>query len=116
MTEPPAAVTVCRDCCCGTDKHPQTDHDGQLQRLARAGVRVRVAQCLDVCEHSNVMVVHPRPDARQRGGRPVWVGGILDEAAEEQVVSWAVKGGPGTAEFPETLRPYVIEPPAERLG
>jgi (2Fe-2S) ferredoxin len=108
-----ARVTVCRDCCCGTAKHPDTDHDGQLRQLEKAGVRVRIAQCLDVCEHSNVMVVHPRPSGRRDGGRPVWLGGILDEATVEYVASWAAAGGPGSADLPVALIPYVIEAPGQ---
>ncbi|MCW2506633.1 MAG: hypothetical protein JWO79_4917, partial [Actinomycetia bacterium] len=55
-------VTVCRGCCCGTErKHPGIDHDGLLAALAEVGA-VRVSDCLDVCEDSNVVVVQPSAD------------------------------------------------------
>jgi (2Fe-2S) ferredoxin len=97
------AVTVCRGCCCGTGKHPDTDHEAQLKQLSQSGIRVRVADCLDVCEHSNVMVVHPN-----RGQRPVWLGGVLDEETTAQVARWAQHGG----RLPEPLHPFVIDRPA----
>lgn len=93
-------ITVCRDCCCGSEsKHPDTDHEGQLELLRAAGVLVRVADCLDVCEHSNVMVVHRR--------RRVWLGGVLDPEITKWVGEWAVNGGP----MPDALQPYVIKRP-----
>jgi hypothetical protein len=55
---------------------------------------------LDVCEHSNVMVVHRR--------RRVWLGGILDAETTKRVGEWAVTGGP----MPDALRPFVIDRPA----
>lgn len=93
-------VTVCRDCCCGsTTKHPDTDHNGQVEILRSAGVLVRVSDCLDVCEHSNVMVVHRR--------KRIWLGGILDAETTKWVGEWAVSCGP----MPDVLRPYVIDRP-----
>ncbi len=103
-----AAITVCRDCCCGsTTKHPDTDHDGQIDILKSAGVRVRVSDCLDVCEHSNVMVVHRRKSERRVGRDTVWLGGILDAETTKWVGEWAVDGGP----MPAALRPFVIDRP-----
>lgn len=106
------SVTVCRGCCCGTArKHPETDHDGQLQQLAEVGVRVRVAECLDVCEHSNVMVVHPGLDLRRKGARVVWLGGVLDSRLIVHIGRWAAQGGPGSVAIPQALRPFVIARP-----
>ena len=105
-------ITVCRGCCCGTrDKHPDVDHDAQLRRLATAA-RVRASDCLGVCEHSNVVVVHPHPAARRAGSRPVWLGGVLAEAEVTAVAGWVAAGGPGRADLPEPLRPLAIRPPA----
>ena len=101
------SVTVCRGCCCGTEKHPSTDHDGQVAQLEAAGLRVRIADCLDVCEHSNVVVVHGH------GVRPVWLGGVLDDASTSQVADWVSAGGPGRARMPETLRRHVISRPVK---
>ena len=108
------SVTVCRGCCCGTErKHPETDHAGQLRQLAEAGVRVRVADCLDVCQHSNVMVVHPGFALRRQGARVVWLGGVLEPRLVVHIGRWAAQGGPGAAAIPEAVRPFVIARPAK---
>ena len=108
-------VTVCRDCCCGSlTKHPLVDHDAQLTTLrdATAGRhRVRVSECLDVCERSNVVVVHPSPAARRAGGRPVHLGDVLDDATVAAVAGWLDQGGPGVAPMPVALRGHVFRPP-----
>lgn len=110
------SVTVCRGCCCGTArKHPETDHEGQLRQLAEVGVRVRVvADCLGPCEHSNVMVVHPRFDLRRKGARAVWLGGVLDSRLVVHIGRWAAQGGPGAAAVPEAVRPFVIARPERK--
>lgn len=109
-------VTVCRGCCCGTaEKHPDVDHDGQLDRL-RAAVgagRVQVADCLDSCDYSNVVVVRPAKAAREAGARPVRLGEILTDELVEHVVGWVMAGGPGRAEMPDALTDSVLDRPAE---
>jgi len=107
-------VTVCRGCCCGTDrKHPGYDHRAQLERLradtAGAG-RVAVADCLDACAQSNVVVVSPSPAGRAAGARPVWVLGVLDAATEDEVTAWVRAGGPGIADPPGMLDLRVFQP------
>ncbi|QFZ17296.1 hypothetical protein [Saccharothrix syringae] len=104
-------VTVCRGCCCGTrKKHPDYDHEGQLRRLevlaAASGGRVslRTADCLDACEHSNVVVVKPR------GQKPVWLGFVLHDAVMDDLERWLVEGGP----MPAALELNRIAPPAQR--
>ncbi len=108
-------VTVCRDCCCGSvRKHPEVDHDGQLTVLRSAlepGHRVRTSLCLDVCAQSNVIVVHPRPDARRAGARPVWFGLVLDDDVLDDLTGWIEAGGPGVADLPPILELSVIAPP-----
>lgn len=111
-----ATVTVCRDCCCGTlRKHPDVDHDGQLEAL-RDGVaghgRVVVSQCLLACERSNVMVVAPGPAARHDGARPVWLDEVLTDEQVRAVAAWVRDGGPGRAALPGVLAPLVGERPA----
>lgn len=107
-------VTVCRGCCCGSrSKHPGFDHDGQLEHVRAAsgsGVRVRVTDCLDACERSNVMVVSPSAAGREAGARPVWLGDMLDDDAVTDVVEWALSGGPGVAEAPRVLDLYEFRP------
>ncbi|WP_444544227.1 (2Fe-2S) ferredoxin domain-containing protein [Planosporangium mesophilum] len=108
-------VTVCRGCCCGTTaKHPDVDHAGQLARLrgALVGVaQVRVSDCLDVCEHSNVVVVSPSPAGRKAGARPVWLGFVLDDGAVDDIAAWVGSGGPGLADPPVTVDLYAFTPP-----
>lgn len=122
-TEPTSSavtVTVCRGCCCGSRrKHPAFDHEGQLE-LIRAGggddVRVRVADCLDACERSNVMVVTPSAAGRAAGARPVWLGDLLDDDVAADVIEWAASGGPGVAEAPAVLDLYEFRPSRRARG
>lgn len=104
-------VTVCRGCCCGTvKKHPDYDHEEQVRRLtalaATSGdrLRVRTADCLDACEHSNVVVVKPR------GHKPVWLGFVLQDATMDDLERWLTEGGP----MPAALELNRIEPPVQR--
>ncbi|MFF4707202.1 (2Fe-2S) ferredoxin domain-containing protein [Streptomyces sp. NPDC001288] len=106
----PCRVVVCRDCCCGTSKVPGVDHARQLARLAEQ-VPVRVSDCLDVCEHANVIVVQPSAAARATGARPVWLGLVNDPVATEDVARWVRAGGPGVAPCPDILDLYVFTPP-----
>src|SRR5690349_10762947 len=109
-----AALTVCRDCCCGSArKHPGVDHHAQLAAL-RGAVgerhRVRVSECLSVCERSNVVVVHPTPAARRAGARLVHLGDVLDDTLVDAVATWLDDGGPGVAPLPRTLTARVFNP------
>lgn len=117
---PTVTVTVCRGCCCGSRrKHPGFDHDGQLERIRAANggdVRVRVTDCLDACERSNVMVVTPSAAGREAGARPVWLGDLLDDDAATDVVEWALSGGPGMAEPPSVLDLYEFRPSRRARG
>ncbi|MEU4872056.1 (2Fe-2S) ferredoxin domain-containing protein [Streptomyces sp. NPDC021608] len=106
----PSRVVVCRDCCCGTPKITGVDHDRQLARL-REEVPVRVSDCLDVCEHANVIVVQPSAAARAAGARPVWLGLVNDADAVDDIVGWIRAGGPGAAPCPDILGLYAFTPP-----
>ncbi|WP_232679243.1 SAM-dependent methyltransferase [Nocardioides sp. R-C-SC26] len=110
MTRPDRDVLLCRDCCCGTSKHPTTDHAAQRDAVeASAGewdgerVRVRVVDCLDECDRSNVVLVR---DFTVPGRRPkdVWLGGVLTEAATSALATWVRRGGP----VPEALAPLMF--------
>jgi hypothetical protein len=116
-------VRVCRDCCCGsTRKHPDVDHDGLLARLtSRVGgaAEVAVTPCLLACEHSDVVVVSPGAAGRRAGGRPVWLGSVLDEVAVDAIAAWVASGGPGLAAPPSALAAHaMVAPPlaADVLG
>ncbi|MFD7658402.1 hypothetical protein ACFV4N_30885 [Actinosynnema sp. NPDC059797] len=115
MSDRHPRVTLCRACCCGTNpKHSEADHDRRLRVLqeARDGpVEVRQSDCLGICDHSDVLVVHPSPAARAAGAKPVWLGRVQDEAALEGVVGWLCSGGPGLAPPPPSVRDRRITPP-----
>jgi (2Fe-2S) ferredoxin len=106
-------ITVCRDCCCGTvKKHPKVNHGDQLARLraiaAEVGASVTVAECLDTCETSNVVVV------QAKGSKPVWFGFVLSDAAVEDIGAWLKAGGPGVAPLSDTLDLHRITAPGLR--
>ncbi len=104
-------LTVCRGCCCGrTEKHPEVDHRAQLDALTRTGARVRVVDCLDSCERSNVVVVSPSPAGRAVGARPVWLGGVLAPDTTAELAQWVAAGGPGVSEPPGFLDLQVFSP------
>ncbi|GAA2155523.1 hypothetical protein FHX52_4039 [Humibacillus xanthopallidus] len=105
-------LRVCRDCCCGTQaKHPGVDHEGLLTRLeVDSGDHARVlrSDCLLACDESNVVVITPSPSGRRRGGRPVWVRRVLDDAAVDAIVDWVRAGGPGISGVPGGVRERVF--------
>ncbi|MEV6840242.1 (2Fe-2S) ferredoxin domain-containing protein [Streptomyces sp. NPDC051133] len=106
-------VTVCRGCCCGTGKVPGVDHAAQLAGLRRAlegTAQLRVTDCLDACEHANVVVVQPSAAGRAAGGRPVWLGLVNDPDATEDIAAWAEAGGPGLVDPPGVLDLYAFSP------
>ncbi|WP_317446674.1 (2Fe-2S) ferredoxin domain-containing protein [Streptomyces collinus] len=109
----PCAVTVCRGCCCGTEKIPGVDHAAQLALLRQAlsgTAQVRVIGCLDACEQANVIVVQPSAAGRAAGGRPVWLGLVHDTDAVHDIAVWIAAGGPGLADPPGVLDLYVFTP------
>jgi hypothetical protein len=106
-------VTVCRGCCCGTPKIPRLDHAAQLADLrdCLTGLAtVRLADCLDTCEHANVIVIQPSAAGRQAGGRPVWLGLVNDPQATADITTWITAGGPGLADPPDVLDLYTFTP------
>ena len=107
-------IRVCRDCCCGTErKHPGVDHDGLFARLeagTRGGARVLRSACLLACDASNVVVVTPSREGRRHGARPVWVGGVLDDEAVDDVAAWVRSGGPAVSPLPPRLEGRVFRP------
>ncbi|MEG3627837.1 (2Fe-2S) ferredoxin domain-containing protein [Streptomyces poriticola] len=106
----PCRIVVCRDCCCGSAKVTGVDHAEQAASLAE-DAPVRIAECLDVCEQANVIVVQPSSEGRAAGGRPVWFGLVNDPAATEDIAAWVRAGGPGVAALPDVLELHVFPPP-----
>lgn len=105
MSLPDRDVLLCRDCCCGSArKHPRTDHAAQREALLGVdgtdGVRVRVVDCLDQCERSNVVLVRDFTGGRRPSD--TWLGGVLGRATTERLVAWVRAGGP----LPRELEPH----------
>ncbi|HEU0101435.1 MAG TPA: (2Fe-2S) ferredoxin domain-containing protein [Mycobacteriales bacterium] len=101
---PRLTVLVCRGCCCGTAaKHPGTDHELQEKELTAAvqsvdGVRVRVVDCLDECDRSNVVVL--RGASGRAAERDAWLGGVLGSRATEALAGWLADGAEGPLPAP----------------
>ncbi|MDQ2880787.1 MAG: (2Fe-2S) ferredoxin domain-containing protein [Actinomycetota bacterium] len=107
-------VTVCRGCCCGTRKVPLLDHTAQLADLRQSltgMATVRTTDCLDTCDHANVMVIQPSAQGRHAGGHPVWLGWVNYPNAIRDITAWITAGGPGIADPPEVLDHYTFTPP-----
>lgn len=120
MSNKVPTVTVCRGCCCGTrKKHPDVDHDAQLDELRRSvqdAARVRTSDCLDDCKRSNVMVVSPSRAGRAEGGRPVWLQKVLTVSAMQDIGEWLHAGGPGAAIPPPAVERLVYRPGSSTKG
>jgi (2Fe-2S) ferredoxin len=82
----------------------------RLRAEVTPGGRLRVTDCLDVCERSNVMVVSPSAAGRRAGGRPVWLGEVLHPDVVAAVLAWVGAGGPGGADRPAELDHHVFTP------
>ncbi|HSP36991.1 MAG TPA: hypothetical protein VLR26_04490 [Frankiaceae bacterium] len=94
---PGTVVLLCRGCCCGTPaKHPRTDHEAQAAALEEAAVahpdvELRLVDCLDECDRSNVAVIR-RPSEPPKN-RDTWLGSMLTERATEALADWLRRGG-----------------------
>ena len=112
----PSTVLLCRGCCCGTAaKHPGTDHDGQEQAVrdavgARPDVELRVVDCLDECDRSNVVVL--RRAGRPARDRDTWLGGVLAGRATAALAAWLGDGAPEPVPAPLAGHRFRHLPPA----
>ncbi|MER7989726.1 (2Fe-2S) ferredoxin domain-containing protein [Streptomyces noursei] len=116
--ERPCTLVVCRGCCCGNPrKHPDSDHQWQLDRLYAAAadsgghLAVRTTDCLGPCDQANVIVVQPSGEGRRRGGRATWIGFAMGDPATDDILRWVAAGGPGLAAPPPALELQFIHPP-----
>lgn len=55
---------------------------------------VRVVDCLDTCDRSNVAVV--RRTGRPRADRDTWLGGLLTDRVTTELADWLRAGATGT--------------------
>lgn len=74
---------------------------------------MRVVDCLDECDRSNVAVLR-RADAPRRE-RDTWFGGLLTEAATDAMASWLREGAPAH-DVPAKVRGLVFRhlPPRKK--
>lgn len=99
----PFTVLVCRACCCGrASKHPEIDHDLQVEQIRAAvallaDARFRVVDCLDVCARSNVVVIRDRRLETAPERRSLWLGGITTDSLTVALCDWIATGGPASA-------------------
>ncbi len=114
--KPVTTVLLCRGCCCGTDKHPHTDHDAQRASLEQAahtaGLALRVVDCLDECGRSNVLVV--RRPGRRPAERDTWLGGLTTDKATTALTDWVAQGAPEPLPTPLTGYRFRHLPPRRR--
>jgi len=88
------SVLICRGQNCGsTTKHPDVDHDAQLDVLRRAvgGGVAQVSACTSQCHDSNVVVV-----CRHDGRRPerLWFARVNDADTVRTLAAWLSSGAP----------------------
>ena len=90
-------VLLCRGCCCGTAREAPQDRPRRpsgtpcLDCDGAAGVRVRVVDCLDQCDRSNVVLVRDFTGGRRP--HDTWLGGVLNPRTTEHLVTWVQDGG-----------------------
>jgi predicted metal-binding protein len=118
---PVVEVLVCRGCCCGSlRKHPDVDHDAQLERLRDAAAaapvptRLRTVDCLSACAMSNVVVVRRRAP-RDEGGRAstLWFALVLDDEVVDALAGWVAAGAAHPA--PDVVRRHAMPAPRARV-
>jgi hypothetical protein len=64
-----------------------------LRDALHGTAQIRISDCLDAYEHSNVVIVTPSPTARRHGARPVWLGEVLDPDTITDLADWVRTGG-----------------------
>lgn len=87
-------------------KHPDVDHARHLTRLQGAidsvpGATLWTVDCLDACEHSNVVVVRVNGSKR-------WLGEMLADHDIDALAEWLLTTG--RDELPPGLSPHVFDP------
>ena len=102
-------------------KHPDVDHDAELESLRAAlptAVRSRLwtVDCMGSCERSNVVVVRTGDTRR-------WFGEVLDGAVTAALAGWVASGGGGdppdvlaAREFQAEAEPSIIAQPIPIQG
>ena len=106
-------LTACSLCAGETLEGRDPRPGGQLARLRALGeagrARLTLVECLDRCERGDVLVVRPTSPGREQGGRPVWFDRLAGDALTGELGGWLDAGGPGLADVPDALAPFVAE-------
>jgi hypothetical protein len=71
---------------------------------------VLVADCLDRCDDSNVVLLRPSRTAKRAGAKPLWLGGVLSGAQTELLCTWLRRGGPAAEPAPRSLLGLRLRP------
>ncbi len=109
-------LLVCRGCCCGnTAKHPEVDHDAQLETLralvdSLPGAQLSVLRCMGRCDLSNLIVVRPRS-----GAGLLWMAHMLDSGVIDGLGEWLRRGG-DPATMPVALAGHVVHNGTSEAG
>jgi len=107
-------VLVCRGCCCGRSaKHPDVNHQAQVDAIERAvestdRARVLIVDCVGECSHSNVVVVRHR--GLTGATTTTWLGAVLGNRRTRALCDWLAAGGPRVQVLPSTLAFAVFTP------
>lgn len=106
-------LTACSLCAGETLGEADGCEGGQLARLraleSRGLARLTTVECLDECERGDVLVVRPAPGGRCRGAAPVWFEQLAGDGPTDHLAEWLAHGGPGSADVPSSLAPFVID-------
>ncbi len=94
-------VRICRGDSCGTDsKHPDFDHDAQVDAISEVA-QTRIVGCVDECGLSNVVLV-------QFGNeKATWLGDLTSDASTDALCTWLAAGG---GEPPEAVAERIFDP------
>jgi (2Fe-2S) ferredoxin len=106
-------LTACSLCVGETLGDSDERAGGQLARLreldALGVARLTLAECLDECNRGDVVVARPARPGRRRSGRTVWLERVAGDELTGALASWLDQGGPGQADVPASLVPFVID-------
>ena len=84
--------------------------DDAAKARAKEAFDTIVADCLDRCDDSNVVLLRPSRAAKRAGGKPLWLGGVLSAAHTELLCGWLRRGGPAVEAPPRSLLGLRLRP------
>ena len=69
-----------------------------------------MADCLDRCDDSDVVLLRPSRQAERTGAKPLWLGGVLSTAHTDLLAGWLRRGGPAAQAPPRSLLGLRLRP------